>query len=1064
MSHKPFWRVLWAVNKQPAADLYTPADALAKRMAQAISDIHGAKMVLVELVPGNAADRPYAPKDWRGMTDWVPVPRKNPTLVHHGKARAATFHLTWDDPDRSALADLYTPFRLAKKIAAAIATAAGAPVALWDNIAQPKSFGGHTRIANPTIRPAIGQIWRGIVDGAKGRIVAVSGNRVQVTHTETGNRDWLDLGEFLATHKITGATRRNPSRSRRAKFQRATSKHDPYGAIGSGSRRALRALGQQKRLGVGTTGSVADYAKRAHYVSSTLQRQRDSGWRSNPRIKDLGDNVAVTVSAREVDNFKAGWPASGLPSRAITFEFQKSTGDLVDVRPDGVLENAQGGGAAEALSHDAWAAYATRGVGFKTQAARTNPAPKGRRTAVSKNRETGEWIVRAYHADGKRYPEADYFTNDKADAEATAADMERRFAKGVGGPCACGLIKSHVDPGDVFIGTDNKRHTSVGCGENAPIDNPRDRAFKSLAVGDVFRFTSERDFPNSGMARGPWRKTGARSYVRDEPGTLLAGITLKVGSINATVLPDGPISNPSQFGKSGKLRWSTFAGGTSAWEGARGYAARTEFGGYHIDPVTTQYGRRAGYSVMFEIGGPGLRPLPDSMRQSGLWRDLGKARSPNEAKAVAQEHHDEILIEIRGNAYNARAGMPQRETISATGRRYASPVSDMATAFSRDDWQSLTLNETGLILQDIADLSDSWTDAEGHGDDLRAARELARRVGAGNLKSYVGSLAAGRQPGERLRKNPAMHFDRKTLPAEAGRILAASFPSYNGNKFTLDFKDSIYIDNTWSGGSREQTVFVRLDTFTAFVPPDSYRAGAQTVPIPEGSVAVQHVIFSGKDLGIRFIAPPGAAKLFPAPAADVTEDEIIVLVATRSYKSSYGGDSNVRFHEARKNTGITEERWLAAKASATAKGYLNKAGAITTAGKNAAEGHNIEYGPLHKRDAWRDNPRRSLHGAGELARAHKTFKMWHEFDSSKMVKMHGPDPMIPKTLVGLGRLHSVVYESDKYAGGPDNPKGERLLYEHEFKSPRPMLATDPDGRNLHIVGGRVKVTRNGLVN
>jgi hypothetical protein len=548
---------------------------------------------------------------------------------------------------------------------------------------------------------------------------------------------------------------------------------------------------------------------------------------------------------------------------------------------------------------------------------------------------------------------------------------------------------------------------------------------------------------------------------------------------------------------------------------------------------------------MFEIGGPGLSPLPDSMRQVGLWRDLGPARSPNEAKAVAQEHHDEILIEIRGQAYNAGAGTPQRETISATGRRYASPVSDMAAAFSRDDWQSLTLNETGLILQDIADLSDSWTDAEGHGDDLRAARELARRVGAGNLKSYVASLAAGRQPGERLRRvnpkakakthkgiyyfptadaareyaaangwpdriveytrgyaiqagpsgnyagpagdppkqweggnwpsglfrghgtarqNPAMHFDRKTLPAEAGRILAASFPSYSGNKFTLDFKDSIYIDNTWSGGSREQTVFVRLDTFTAFVPPDSYRAGAQTVPIPEGSVAVQHVIFSGKDLGIRFIAPPGAAKMFPAPAADVTEDEIIVLVATRSYKSSYGGDSNVRFHEARKNTGITEERWLAAKASAAAKGYLNKAGAITTAGKNAAEGHNIEYGPLHKRDAWRDNPRRSLHGAGELARAHKTFQMWHEFDSSKMVKMHGPDPMIPKTLVGLGRLHSVVYESDKYAGGPDNPKGERLLYEHEFKSPRPMLATDPDGRNLHIVGGRVKVTRNGLVN
>lgn len=35
----------------------------------------------------------------------------------------------------------------------------------------------------------------------------------------------------------------------------------------------------------------------------------------------------------------------------------------------------------------------------------------------------GEYIVRAYDQNGKRWPEADYFTNDKADAESTAAAM-----------------------------------------------------------------------------------------------------------------------------------------------------------------------------------------------------------------------------------------------------------------------------------------------------------------------------------------------------------------------------------------------------------------------------------------------------------------------------------------------------------------------------------------------------------------------------------------------------------------------------------------------------------------
>jgi hypothetical protein len=105
------------------------------------------------------------------------------------------------------------------------------------------------------------------------------------------------------------------------------------------------------------------------------------------------------------------------------------------------------------------------------------------------------------------------------------------------------------------------------------------------------------------------------------------------------------------------------------------------------------------------------------------------------------------------------------------------------------------------------------------------------------------------------------------------------------------------------------------------------------------------------------------------------------------------------------------------------------------------------------------NPRRS-----EVARARRTFRRWHEFGSSRITKKHGPPRVMPETMVKLGELVSVTYLSNKYAGGPDNPKGKTLLYEHTTKRPRPWLVTDPDGRHVHIVGGQMHPTADGLVN
>lgn len=74
------------------------------------------------------------------------------------------------------------------------------------------------------------------------------------------------------------------------------------------------------------------------------------------RVKRLGDSVRVTVSAREVCEFKEGWPCSDLPDTGIGFTFEKN-GDLVEISPDGV-----DGAACLALSQDAYAYAIARGA------------------------------------------------------------------------------------------------------------------------------------------------------------------------------------------------------------------------------------------------------------------------------------------------------------------------------------------------------------------------------------------------------------------------------------------------------------------------------------------------------------------------------------------------------------------------------------------------------------------------------------------------------------------------------------------------------------------------------
>lgn len=100
----------------------------------------------------------------------------------------------------------------------------------------------------------------------------------------------------------------------------------------------------------------------------------------------------------------------------------------------------------------------------------------------------------------------------------------------------------------------------------------------------------------------------------------------------------------------------------------------------------------------------------------------------------------------------------------------------------------------------------------------------------------------------------------------------------------------------------------------------------------------------------------------------------------------------------------------------------------------------------------RPNPR-GLANGGAAAR---TFKRWHEFDATKVLRLKGPARQIPSTLVRLGELVEVVYKSNKY-------EGRQRLYSHKTETPRPILATDPSGKSVHIVGGKMRPTADGLV-
>lgn len=145
----------------------------------------------------------------------------NPTLVHHGLAKGAAYHLT--STLSGPVADVYVAIpMLARSIAQRVANALNERVEVTRNTLVGKGSvhsragsrspgGGRSLIPsrNPAADPVPGEIWT-TLGGGKCRVLAVERNRVQVLHLGSGNREWIGRSEFLSTYRPPRTKQANP--------------------------------------------------------------------------------------------------------------------------------------------------------------------------------------------------------------------------------------------------------------------------------------------------------------------------------------------------------------------------------------------------------------------------------------------------------------------------------------------------------------------------------------------------------------------------------------------------------------------------------------------------------------------------------------------------------------------------------------------------------------------------------------------------------------------------------------------------------------------------------------
>ena len=161
---------------------------------------------------------------------------------------------------------------------------------------------------------------------------------------------------------------------------------------------------------------------------------------------------------------------------------------------------------------------------------------------------------------------------------------------------------------------------------------------------------------------------------------------------------------------------------------------------------------------------------------------------------------------------------------------------------------------------------------------------------------------------------------------------------YTGKKFQVEAVESVKIPSyagLWDGGSRTTYTAIELATGNSVTASDNSSAPwddtrkDRLFALRSGYAVVRHQISQGHDLGLTFyVHPSDIVKLIPEnKSADLTEQELKFLAVIRGIKSGYRNEYFARM-------GLKQADIEALKDKFTSLGYLNKAGAITVAGKN----------------------------------------------------------------------------------------------------------------------------------
>lgn len=87
--------------------------------------------------------------------------------------------------------------------------------------------------------------------------------------------------------------------------------------------------------------------------------------------------------------------------------------------------------------------------------------------------------------------------------------------------------------------------------------------------------------------------------------------------------------------------------------------------------------------------------------------------------------------------------------------------------------------------------------------------------------------------------------------------------------------------------------------------------------------------------------------------------------------------------------------------------------------------------------------------------------LFRRFHGRRAGKIRVGDFYVPKSLILLGRAVAVVYETDKRNGGGDGMLAE---YIHEFETPVALFMDERAGKQLYLIGNRVRVSEAGIEN